>query len=295
MRIAAAAYNMTPLASWDEYVSKLTAWVEEASGHGATLLVFPEYGAMELATITGQASALEASLHAVSDLVPAADALHAEIAARFGVYILAASAPVFDPTVHPSRPVNRARLICPSGQVIAQDKQIMTRFEREIWDVVPGGPLKAIETPIGKIGVLICYDAEFPLLGRALVEAGCQIILAPSCTDTWRGYHRVRTGAAARALEGQCITVHAPTTGDCDWSPAVDENRGRAGIYGPQDIGFPDDGILALGAPDSPGWTYADIDLSQIAHIRADGAVLGVAHWPEQSRRIESVETITTF
>ncbi|WP_147124184.1 carbon-nitrogen hydrolase family protein [Shimia ponticola] len=294
MRIATAAYAMDPLPSWQAYVDKLHAWVAEAAAQGADLLVFPEYGAMELAAISGQAGDLEASLRAVSDLVPQVDALHAELAARFSVHILAASAPVFDAACHPTRPVNRARLVAPNGVVIGQDKQIMTRFERETWDVVAGGPLRAIETEFGTVGVLICYDAEFPLLGRALIEAGCDMILVPSCTDTWQGYHRVRTGAAARALEGQCITVQSSTTGDCDWCPAVDENRGRAGVFAPQDGGMPDDGVLAFGPPDTSGWSYADIDLAQIRDIRQQGAVRGVAHWPEQIDRIARVEHITT-
>jgi hypothetical protein len=74
--------------------------------------------------------------------------------------------------------------------------------------------------------VLICYDAEFPLLGRALMEAGVEILLVPSCTEALSGYWRVRVGAMARALEGQCVVVHAPTVGPADWSPAVDLNTG---------------------------------------------------------------------
>ena len=101
MKIATAAYPMDMLPDWDAYVHKLGTWVAEAAGQGAQLLVFPEYGAMELATLAGAATAadLEASLHAVSDLVPAADALHADLAARHGVHILAASAPVFDAAI----------------------------------------------------------------------------------------------------------------------------------------------------------------------------------------------------
>ena len=50
MKLAAAAYKMDVLDSWEAYAAKLTAWVEDAAGQGADLLVFPEYGAMELAT-----------------------------------------------------------------------------------------------------------------------------------------------------------------------------------------------------------------------------------------------------
>ncbi|MFA8384483.1 MAG: carbon-nitrogen hydrolase family protein [Pelagibaca sp.] len=284
MKIATAAYSMDFLESWQAYEDKLTRWVSEAAGAGADLLVFPEYGAMELATLAGRDVALdlEASLHAVSDRIPEVDALHGKLAQEFGVHILAASAPVFDAALG-DRPVNRARFFAPNGDMGLQDKQIMTRFEREVWGVVGGGPLHLFDTALGKIGILICYDSEFPLLGRAV--AGADLILVPSCTEALAGYSRVRIGAMARALENQCVTVMSSTVGTCNWSEAVDENTGMGGIFGPPDTGFPPTGVIADGRLNEPGWTYAEVDLEQVAHVRADGVVLNRRHWDEQSGR----------
>lgn len=293
MHIAAATYPMDVLPDWSAYEAKLTRWVAEAAGQGADLLVFPEYGAMELATLAGPeiAADIEAAARAVSDLVPRADALHADLARRHGVHILAASAPVFEGP----RPVNRARLIAPDGTIGIQDKQIMTRYEREVWDIRPGGPLRLFHTALGRIGVLICYDAEFPLLARALVEAGAEVILVPSCTDALSGYWRVRVGAMARALEGQCVTVQAPTTGDAPWCPAVDENVGAAAIYGPPDLGFPPTGVLAEAGLNTPGWTHAMVDPGRIDRVRREGQVLNAAHWAEQTSRTLAVEKLRLF
>lgn len=284
MKVAAAAYAMDFLDSFEAYEEKLTRWVSEAVGADADLLVFPEYGAMELATLAGRdvARDLEASLRAVSDRIPEADALHATLAQKFGVHILAASAPVFDPALG-DRPVNRARFFAPDGSMVHQDKQIMTRFEREEWGVVAGGPLQIFDTALGKIGILICYDSEFPLLGRAMAEA--DLILVPSCTESLTGYSRVRIGSMARALENQCVKVMSSTVGPCDWSEAVDENTGMGGIFGPPDTGFPPTGVIAEGVLNQPGWTYAEIDLKQIAHVRADGVVLNRRHWDDQMGR----------
>ena len=91
------------------------------------------------------------------------------------------------------------------------------------------------DTTLGRIGVAICYDSEFPLLVRAMAEAGAEVVLVPSCTERISGYHRVRTGARARALENQIATVVSPTVGDALWSPAVDHNVGAAGIYVPSE------------------------------------------------------------
>ena len=279
MKIAAAAYPIDWFDTFNAYAAKLTRWVAEAQ---ADLLVFPEYGVMELASLGGAAVAgdLEASLHEVAHHWPAVHALHADLATRHGCHILGASGPVFDG----ARPVNRAVLYGPGGVIGHQDKQIMTRFEREDWDVIGAPGLRVFDTALGRIGVLICYDSEFPLLGRILAEAGAEILLVPSCTDTVAGFTRVRIGAMARALESQCVVVQAPTVGPCDWMPALDENRGRAAIYGPPDGFWPETGIIAEGAMDAPGWVRAQIDLSRVRTSRAEGAVLPFAHWPEQDR-----------
>lgn len=279
-RIAAAQYPIEALASWDAYADKLSRWVAEAAGGGASLLVFPEYGAMELASLDPASMGdLQGSIAFVSALLPRVDALHAELAARFGVYILAASAPWQAPD---GRFRNRARLFAPGGKIGVQDKLIMTRFEREEWGIVGGDALSLFDTALGRIGVCICYDSEFPLIARALVEAGAEILLVPSCTDSLHGYERVRIGSRARALEGQCYTVQSPTVGTADWSPAVDVNRGAAAIYGPPDRGFPEDGVIAQGMLDAPGWVFAEVDLSAVGEVRQNGGVLNVAHWQEQ-------------
>ncbi len=286
MRFATAAYDLDWLDSWAQYEDKLNAWVAQAAGNGAELLVFPEYGAMELSTLDGAdvAGDLERSIQAVSDRMEDVQNLHQRLAKEYKAYILGASAPV---AAGVGRPVNRAELYAPDGRQDHQDKQIMTRFEREQWDIAPGGPLKLFDTALGKIGVLICYDSEFPLLGRALSEA--DLILVPSCTEALAGYWRVRIGAMSRALENQCVTVMASLVGNNDWSEAVDMNTGTGGIFGPPDKGFPQTGVLAEGVLNQPGWTYADIDLSAIADVRADGHVLNRTHWDEQSPRVESV------
>lgn len=277
MKIAAAAYPIDWFDSFDAYAAKLARWVSDAN---ADLLVFPEYGAMELASLSGRAVAgdLEASLHAVAALDPQVRALHADLAARHGCHILGASGPAFDG----ARPVNRAVLYGPDGVIGHQDKQIMTRFEREEWHVTGAPGLRIFDTTLGRIGILICYDSEFPLLGRVLAQAGAQLLLLPSCTDTVAGFSRVRIGAMARALESQCVVVQAPTVGPCDWMPALDENRGRAAIYGPPDGFWPETGIIAEGEMDAPGWVRATVDLSRVDVSRRDGAVLPFAHWPEQ-------------
>ncbi len=290
MKIAAAAYPLDWFDSFDAYETKLSRWVAEAADNGANLLVFPEYGAMELASLGGAkvAADLEGALREVARHRDAADAVLCKLAAEFDVHILGASGPVY----LGDRPANRATLYDNTGILGHQDKQIMTRFERDDWDVHPGGPLRLFDTALGKIGVVICYDSEFPLFARAMCEAGAEILLAPSCTETVAGFTRVRVGSMARALENQCVVVHAPLVGTAEWCVGVEVNRGRAAIYGPPDRGWPETGILTETPMDEPGWAYADVSLDAIAEVRRDGGVLNFQHWAEQPPRAKSVEIV---
>ncbi len=294
MKIATATYPIDWHDSWDSYETKITRWVTDAAYNGADLLVFPEYGAMELASLSGVETAgnIEQSMRAVDALLPQVNALYAGLAARYNVHILGASAACYDGNTRPS---NRAMFFAPNGKQAYQDKQIMTRFERHPMDVHPNGPLTVFDTALGKIGVIICYDSEFPSLARALIEAGVEILLAPSCTGSLAGYWRVRIGSMARALESQCIVVHSPTTGLAPWTPVADVNIGAAAIYGPPDMGFPDTGVLAEGILNVPAWVYADISLEAIRAVRADGQVLNMTHWHEQAERIPKIAVTKTL
>lgn len=281
VRIAAAQYPIDAIASWDAYAAKISRWVREAAGHGAEFLVFPEYGAMELARMFAPEvwGDLKASIDFVGGLRNKIDALHAELAERHRVHIVAASLPERDAdgVAH-----NVARVMTPKGSIGEQRKLIMTRFEREDWDLAGGREINVFATSLGMFGIAICYDAEFPLIARAMSEAGATTILVPSCTDTPHGYHRVRVGCQARALENQCFVVQSPTVGEAPWSPAVDANVGAAGVFGPPDLGFPEDGVVALGRMDEPMWVYAELDISAVAYVRANGKVLNDRHWAEQ-------------
>jgi len=280
-RVAAVQLEITRPASFAAWAERIAGCVREAADAGAGLVVFPEYGLLELTGVLDDAVAADAAraLDAIGTLLPEAYGLFAGLAARTGVHILAPSAPERGDD---GRLRNVARLFTPAGGVGIQEKLMMTRFERDPWWIVGGGPVRVFDTALGRLGVAICYDVEFPLIARAMVEAGAEVILAPSCTDTLAGFHRVRTGARARALEGQCVVVHAPTVGLAPWSGTLDVNRGAAGVYGPPDDGFPDSGVIAQGPLDAGHVLVADIDRAAIAQVRADGQVLLRTHWPEQ-------------
>ncbi len=280
VRIAAAQYTIGQPDSFAAWQTKVAQWVADAAGQGAQLLVFPEYAAMELAAIdSATASDLHASLRAVVALGPQIDAHYADLARRFGVTVLGGTRPH---EVDDGRIVNRATLYLPDGQSGHQDKIMMTRFERESWDIKGGTRLRVFRTPLGMLGISTCYDVEFPMIARTQVIAGAQVVLCPSCTDSLQGYYRVRIGAQARALENQIFVVQAPTVGMAPWSPALDENYGAAGVFVPPDGDSPDDGVVAIGTEGQGAWVVADADLARVERWRTQGSVRPFAHWPEQ-------------
>lgn len=278
--VAAAQYPLDRLADIDALAGKLDRWIGDAARHGADLVVFPEYGAMELAGLASDAIAsdLHHSLAAVADTMAEIDTRQQEIARRHRIHVLAASGPHRRAD---GRYANAARLITPDGGTAIIEKVVMTPFERD-WGIVGGARPSLVETDIGRIGVLICYDSEFPLLARALVEAGADIIVVPACTERVSGFNRVRTAALARALEGTVPTVLSPTIGDAPWSPAVDRNAGAAGIYLPAEHGISDTGVLAEGRLNEPGLVVASIDLARLADVRTAGEMRNRADWSIQ-------------
>lgn len=284
-RLAASQYAIELIETWEAYTAHLSAVVREAKSEGAELLLLPEYSAM---TLTGQLppdirSDLHRSIEEIQPMIPSWVELCEELARQHQILFQPGSAPVKDPD---RKFRNRAWLFGPDGLIGYQDKQIMTRFEREQWNIHAGVEgLKAFNTQIGRLGILICYDNEFPMLGRRLAELGVELVLAPSCTDTLAGAYRVRIGAQARALENQYAVLSSPTAGEAPWSPAVDENRGRAALYVPSDYGMPASGIVAESESDAvtqSSLLIADIDLAAVARLRTEGQVATRRDWPEQ-------------
>lgn len=285
VKIASAQYDISFLASWQDYQQKIERWVAEAVQQDARILLFPEYASMELASLFGQDvySSLSKQLAAMQTVHDGYLALFKTLAAQHQCLIQSGSFPV---EIETGVYRNRAYLFMPDGTIDFQDKLIMTRFENEQWLIQGGKELKCFDTDYGKIAINICYDSEFPMLARKQVEMGANLILVPSCTDTLAGFHRVKIGCQARALENQCYVVQSCLVGNAPWSEAVDVNIGAAGIYTPVDRGFPDNGILVAGELNAVRWVIGEVSLSSCAIVREQGQVFNYRDWPLQNALI---------
>lgn len=281
-RIAAAAYPIEYLPSWQVWAKKISRWVAEAAQQQAQILLFPEYAALELIAL------LPKELHhnilkirpVLQAYLPQFLELHQKLAQQYNVCIVAGSLPVAQDDGY----VNRTYVFGSSGQMSYQDKLMMTRFEAEEWDIRPGEGVHLFESHDLQFGVVTCYDSEFPMLSRQLAEAGAEILLVPSFTSSRAGYTRVRVGSMARALENQCYAVHAPLLAKASWTYAVEDAEGMTGVYCPSDNGLPENGILASGKWNTPGWLITDLDLHCIRRVRKHGHVL---NWHDRKTAVE--------
>ncbi|MDX2258221.1 MAG: carbon-nitrogen hydrolase family protein [Hyphomicrobiaceae bacterium] len=280
LTVATAQYPVGAPATLADWRDKIAAWVAAGAATGADLLVFPEYAAIEQAATFGPevTGDLLATLAAVAGEAGERVAFHAELASEYGVCILVGSGPVEGSD---GRYRNAAQLVTPAGLVGEQEKLIMTPFEHG-WGVAAGGPVRVFDTSIGRVAVAICYDSEFPLTVRAMAEAGAELLLVPSCTERLSGFHRVRTGAKARALESQIAVVTSPLIGEAPWSAAIDVNTGAAGLFVPSEHGVSDTGIIAEGTIDKPEWVVGTFDFAGLRRLRSGGEMRNYADWTAQ-------------
>jgi predicted amidohydrolase len=272
IKVAAIQYPIAQhksFADWQQYVS---TWIEQARALQAQVLVFPEYGSLELVSLMPphvQAD-VRAQVRALEDYREAFCATYADLAVAHGLVIVAPSLPV----IVEGQMLNRAYVFGPKGLAGYQDKFFMTRFEDEEWGIVSAPKvLSLFEAEWGSFGVQICYDIEFPLGSQLLCAQGADLILVPSCTETVRGSTRVHVGARARALENQAFVAVSQTVGEALWNPAVDLNHGVVAIYCPPDKGLPEEGILAMHPQQQPGIVCQSLDLELTRAVRADGQV----------------------
>ena len=279
--LAAAAYPCQQYAHWDDYEAHLSRFVAQGINSGAKLLLLPEYASLELVSLLPREvwDDVQTQRSLLQQFLPGVLDLHSRLARLHGVYLVAASYPT---EVSPGHHVNRAHFFAPDGSHNHQDKLMMTRFEAEEWGIESGdGSLHVFDTELGKVGINVCYDAEFPVIAAAQAAAGMEVLLVPSFTGSAHGYTRVRVGGMARALENQVYAVHAPFLADAKWTYAIESAVGAPAIYAPADPGagevpngLPASGVLAESSMNVPGWLHQTLDLSVMAEVRRNGHVL---------------------
>lgn len=272
LTVASAQYPIEFHQSFEDWEKYTNSWIEKAIQQKVELLVFPEYGSMELVSLFSEEirADIRWQVRELNSLKETFCTFFSKISKQHQIVIIAPSFPVLED----DKIYNRVFVFGKNGLAGYQDKFFMTRFENEEWGIhAAPKKLSIFEAEWGSFGIQICYDVEFPLGSQLLCSAGASLIIAPSCTETIRGATRVHVGARARALENQCFVLVSQTIGNAEWSPAVDINYGFAAAYSTPDKNLPEEGIIAVGSPQKTDWLVTELDFEKIEQVRTDGQV----------------------
>jgi predicted amidohydrolase len=177
------------------------------------------------------------------------------------------------PEIVDDRLYNVGYLCRRDGTVDRYEKLHVTPDEAKVWGMQGGTKLQSFDTDCGKIGVLICYDVEFPELGRLLADDGMDILFVPFLTDTQNGFGRVRNCAQARAIENECYVAIAGSVGNLPNVHNMDIQYAQSTVFTPCDFAFPTTGIKAEAIPNSEMILIADLDLSLLRELNQFGSV----------------------
>ena len=268
VRIACVQYQMRKVTSFEDFARQVSYYVDIASDYDSDFVLFPELFTMQLLSAIEALSPQE-GIRRLADYAEQIDELFRSLAMRYGIVIIGGSTPRLDgERIH-----NVAGVFLADGSVVQQPKLHITPNERRWWGISGGQKLAVIETPKTKIGVLICYDVEFPEAARHLADAGAEIIFVPFCTDNRQGYLRVRYCAAARCIENQMFVALAGNVGNLPDVENMDLNYGQAAVLTPSDFAFARDGIQAEADSNEETLLVCDVDLDDLVEASHGGTV----------------------
>src|SRR5690606_23728927 len=192
-----------------------------------------------------------------------------KLAVSYNINIITGSMPeLIDTTLH-----NVGYLCRRDGSIERFEKLHITPDEEKFWGIKGGTKLQTFDTDCGKIGVLICYDVEFPELSRLLADEGMKILFVPFLTDTQNGYSRVRYCAQARAIENECYVAIAGSVGNLPNVHNMDIQYAQSMVFTPCDFAFPANGIKAEATPNTEMIVIADLDIDLLTQLNQFGSV----------------------
>ena len=267
-RIGCVQWQMRPLNSVEELIQQVEYFVDALSEYQCDLVLFPEYFNAPLMGITDHASSIDA-IKALAEYSAEIVAEISRLAVSYNINIIAGSMPV----IENDELLNVAYLCRRDGTLESQYKIHPTPHEKRAWIMQGGNKLNVFDTDFGKIGVLICYDVEFPELARIQSEQGMQILFVPFWTDTKNGYLRVRCCAHARAIENECYVAIAGSVGNLPKVDGADIQYAQSAVFSPSDFAFPHDAVMAETTPNTEMTLIVDLDLEKLNKLQNEGSV----------------------
>ncbi|MBC7661837.1 MAG: carbon-nitrogen hydrolase family protein [Chitinophagaceae bacterium] len=273
-RIATINYPQEKIDSWDDFAERITYWVALAADYASHFVCFPEFLTLQLLSIEKKKLLGNAAIKILSSYTDRYIALMTDLATVHDIHVIAGT--------HMSLNAdgiaeNVAHVFLRDGSHHTRGKVHVTPSEKRAWGVEGWADNTPIETEFGPIGVMVCYDSEFPELSRHLVDAGARLLFIPFCTDDEAGYLRVRLCSHARAIENQCYVILSGNVGQLTGVFNMDSQFAQSCILTPCDYNFARQGIAVEATPNVAQLVLADLRMEEIESARSHGTVKNLA------------------
>mgnify|MGYP003582775924 CR=1 FL=1 len=268
IRLGLVQWQMRPFATVDKFMEQVEFFVDALSGYKSDFVLFPEFFNSPLLAAYNHLDTHD-SMRALALKTPGILNKISELAIAYNVNIIVGSMPV----IENEKLYNVSFLCHRSGKRDEYRKIHITPNETKYYGITGGDKIAAINTDCGKIGILICYDVEFPELSRLLALDGMKILFVPYLTDTQNAYTRVRHCAMARAIENECYVAIAGCVGNLPGVNNMDIQFGQAAVFTPSDFAFPTNAIKAEATPNTEMTLIVDVDLNLLKELHHFGSV----------------------
>ncbi|MEQ9404697.1 MAG: carbon-nitrogen hydrolase family protein [Cyclobacteriaceae bacterium] len=268
VRLGLVQWQMRLYKDLTELMQQAEYFIDAVSAYRADFALFPEFFNAPLMADNNHLSEPEA-IRELAKHTPEIVSKFSELAISYNINVITGSMP----EIKDGYLYNVGYLCKRDGATERYEKLHVTPDEAKVWGMQGGNEIKTFDTDCGKIGVLICYDSEFPELSRILAEEGMDILFVPFLTDTQNGYSRVRHCAQARAIENECYVAIAGSVGNLPKVHNMDIQFAQSMVFTPCDFSFPANGIKAEATTNTEMILIADVDIDLLRELNQFGSV----------------------
>ena len=241
------------------------ASIARAAADGAALVVLPEHFALFGVTDEERVASAE---HPGEGPV---QSFLAATAQRHGVWLVGGTLALQAPG---GRAYAASLLYGPSGSIAARYDKVhlfdvdvpgsSAEHYRESRATAPGACAVSVDTPLGRLGLVVCYDVRFPALFARLGALRVDLLVVPAAFTVPTGEAHWEVLLRARAIESLCYVVAAAQSG---------HHEGGRRTYGHSMIVDPWGSVLAV-AEAGPGIVSAELDMMRLKSLRSTFPVL---------------------
>jgi predicted amidohydrolase/GNAT superfamily N-acetyltransferase len=268
VRLGIVQWQMRPYKDMESLLRQVEYFIDALSGYRCDFALFPEFFNAPLMARYNHLNEAEA-IRELAKYTPELVSEMSKLAISYNINIITGSMP----ELVGDKLYNVGYLCKRNGELERFEKIHVTPDEARVWALQGGNAIKTFDTDCGRIGILICYDVEFPELPRLLADEGMDILFVPFLTDTQNGYSRVRHCAQARAIENECYVAIAGSVGNLPNVHNMDIQYAQSVVFTPCDFSFPANGIKAEATTNTEMILIADVDLDLLTELHSAGAV----------------------